>query len=344
MPCPDSALSRPSVLGILLTSHCNISCRHCCNSSGPTAHRSVDTATVAGLIDDAARIGTITEIGLSGGEPFMFPRLLGDILRHARDCGLAASVTTNGFWGRSRRAGALLAGLKADGLTAVCISTSRFHQEFIGIDTVVRAAGAALDAGLTVTVNVVSSAALHPDAVRAALGDRADRVGVVVMPCLPAGRAASMLDAAEFPETSSRPLGSCHRHFDKLAVDLDGDVWPCCSPGGFTAPLRMGNIADAPVDRIVARSGANTLLAVLDTVGPAFFLPFLRRAEGLDDLPTQFSDPCHLCHAMLSSPRAAAVVQEACDRLTDDIRRLPPEERPPGRLGRIAALAEQKAA
>lgn len=270
----------------------------------------------------------------------MFPKLVSDILRHSSSYGLGASITTNGSWGRSVKAESFLEDFKELGLASVCISTSQFHQEFLPISTVVEAARMALRVGLHVTINVVSSAALSADLIKTSLGDLVGQVALVVMPCLPAGRADAMIRIDEYPDATPVPQGSCRRHFEKLAVDLDGNVWPCCSPGGFTKPLLMGNSNATPLDQIVMRSRLDPLLAVLDTVSPAFFLPFIREAECAEDLPARFSDQCHLCHAMLSSPRTTAVVRGVCERLLHDIRRLPEAERPPGRMSRIAAAME----
>jgi hypothetical protein len=340
----DSIDYVPNVLGLLLTARCNITCRHCCTCSGPEADRTVTLEFITGLIDAAARIGSIREVGLSGGEPFLFLDLVRATLRHARGHGLGASVTSNGFWGRSARAGRMLDDLRGDGLTALCISTSQFHQEFIGLSTVVAAAAASRRAGLVTTVNVVASAGLQPNTVRDALGDLAGEVGIVVMPCLPTGRAAAEVDADEWPGQTMQPLGNCRHHFQKLAVDLAGDVWPCCSPGGFTPALRLGNAHGTPIDRIAAQAAENPLLAVLDAVGPAFFLPFLRAAGLADTLPDRFADQCHLCHAMLSDRRAAAVVAAACRQLTGEVSQLAAPERPVGRIATIARTQEPASA
>jgi hypothetical protein len=329
----------PEVLGILLTSKCNFTCRHCCNESEPANSETARFEEVARLIDEAREIPSIREVGVSGGEPFLFVSLLRSVVRHAAARGLRASVTTNGFWGRSRGAPRLLAELHSDGLTAVHISTSTFHQEFRGLDCVISAATIALDAGTRVTINVVATAELEPAAVREAFGTLAERVGFVVMPALPAGRAARDVSLAEFPASRAVPQGNCRSHFRKLAVDLAGDVYPCCSPGGFTEPLRIGNVGDAPLSAVVANSAGNRLLAILESVGPAYFLPFLRASGNDAELPRAFGDQCHLCHAMLSSPSCAATVADAADRLVEDLAAMPTQARPP--MGpRMAAMVE----
>jgi MoaA/NifB/PqqE/SkfB family radical SAM enzyme len=328
--CGDPMLQglAPRVLGILLTSKCNIACRHCCNHSHPTETRTLDLAALERLIDEATAIASITDIGFSGGEPLIKPDVLLPGIKYAASRGYQVSVTTNGFWGRSTGAPSMLQKLRDAGLSTLWISTSKFHREFVALETFAAAVRAGLAAGLEVNVNVVASGDCGRDSVRTVLGTDSDRVRMTVMPCLPVGRGADALLPGEWEQAEPEPLGNCRHHFSKLAVDLDGGVWPCCSPGGFTEPLRLGSRRGGPLGSIVAQGRRNPLMAVLEEVGPAFFLPFLRASKAADELPERFVDQCHLCHSMLSSPRAAKVVAAACERLATEITRIPPAERP----------------
>ncbi|HEY5724057.1 MAG TPA: radical SAM protein [Allosphingosinicella sp.] len=312
-------MTDPDVLGILLTGKCNLVCRHCCNESHPKNQSVVQIQEIRRLIDEAKSIRSIREIGFSGGEPFLFESLLLDAVAYARESGFGSSITTNGYWGRSSRGPRLLAALKNQGLSGLAISTSVFHREFVDIGTVAAAAEAGLAARLDVVINVVESADLNEEVVRAELGKLADRLRFVVMPLLPTGRAASEIASDQYQSAFSRPLGNCARHFRKLAVDVAGNVYPCCSPGGFTPALRIGGIDDKSLAEIVRDRGINPLISILDSVGPAFFLPFVRAAGADADLPDSFVDQCHLCHAMLSSPAAAAVVTEMSGQLMAEL-------------------------
>ncbi|CAH2408913.1 MULTISPECIES: radical SAM protein [Mesorhizobium] len=333
------AYACPEVLGLLLTSKCNISCRHCCNDSHPANSESASLERIARLIDEASEIPSIREVGISGGEPFLYLRLLKETISYARTCGYTSSVTTNGFWGSSPAAGRQLEELKDAGLGAVNISTSPFHQEFLSLSKILGAAKTALSVGLKVTVNVVSTSATEIDDVRGAFDELGDKVRFVVMPCLPAGRALTGVEQQEFPTDFTWPLGNCREHFKKLAVDLSGDVYPCCSPGGFTEPLRMGSGHRSTLGEIVKASDQNKLLAVLESVGPGFFLPFLRQQDNDGEIPKRFSDQCHLCHFMLSSPKYAEKVAEWAEMLVSDLAALPESERPADN-SRLAGLKE----
>jgi hypothetical protein len=119
------------------------------------------------------------------------------------------------------------------------------------------------------------------------------------------------------------PAGNCSAHFRKLAVDVDGNVFPCCSPGGFTEPLNLGNAGDADLGALFRRSQSSGLLAILEEVGPNFFFPFVRAAGADGDLPSAFRDQCHLCHALLSSAEALPVVNEVTGQLLGQLAAAP---------------------
>jgi len=76
---------------------CNITCRNCYIESSPENDRLtyISRAEAAAFLDEIARDGLpVTEIGFTGGEPFMNPDILGmleDVLQH----GLRALVLTN---------------------------------------------------------------------------------------------------------------------------------------------------------------------------------------------------------------------------------------------------------
>lgn len=333
--------SGPNVLGILITSKCNIACRHCCNDSHPHHSGAIPFEEIARLIEMAREIPSITEIGISGGEPFLFAPLLRRIIQFAANAGFTSSVTTNGFWSTNPdKASALLAELKELGLRAINISTSVFHQEFLNLAKIIDAANIALSVGLTVTINLVSTSSLSREKLQNALGVLADKVEIVVMPCLPAGRGATRVRDDEFTRDFTVPHGNCREHFKKLAVDSSGQVFPCCSPGGFTTPLLMGNVRESSLSSILESSAESKLLAILEAVGPQFFLPFLRAAAVEPALPEKFSDQCHLCNLMLSSPGYAETINQASEQLFAELFDLEPSDRPLA-SGRLLSLMEQ---
>jgi len=337
----SEAVSGPEVLGVLLTSKCNIVCRHCCNDSHPFHTGAVRFEDIAHLIEMARDVPSIKEIGISGGEPFLFIPLLHRVIQFAASLGFTSSITTNGFWAKSSSSASRLLGeLKASGLRAINISTSVFHQEFLDLRTVVNAANIALSVGLKVAINLVSTPSLSRDELQAALDDLCERVEIIVMPCAATGRGATSVHQDEFTHEFVIPHSNCREHFKKLAVDGLGNIYPCCSPGGFTTPLLMGNVKDCSLRSILEMSTHNKLLAILESVGPQFFLTFLRAAALEPALPDKFSDQCHLCNVMLSSKNYTETIMKASEQLFSELITLAPPESPVSG-GRLSKLIEQ---
>jgi hypothetical protein len=120
---------------------------------------------------------------------------------------------------------------------------------------------------------------------------------------------------------SGIPIGTCAQHFTKLAVATNGDAFPCCSPGGFTPPLKVGNVFEQTVGEVLESIDDNLLVQVLSAFGPAFFVPFV--TERLGAAPAgPFVDQCHLCHTMMSDASMRAAISDALDQLRRDLARL----------------------
>jgi radical SAM protein with 4Fe4S-binding SPASM domain len=111
----------PSRLYIDVTNSCNLSCLHCCSSSG---HKKTDELTdqeIVRIIDEAAGSG-ITNLIFSGGEPLL-RESLPDLIEHAVRAGCGVTLLTNGLLFTSELAGRLIAPkvrikMSLDGTTA----------------------------------------------------------------------------------------------------------------------------------------------------------------------------------------------------------------------------------
>jgi hypothetical protein len=87
---------RPNYLSFAGTYQCNLSCPHCCVPiEWPDR---LDIATAITFLEDAHRYG-IRMLGLTGGEPFIYPEFVMAICRRAAELGFAFDkVMTNGVW------------------------------------------------------------------------------------------------------------------------------------------------------------------------------------------------------------------------------------------------------
>ena len=105
-PANDNA-NRPigTRLWLYTNFDCNLSCDYCCVRSSPSApRRALGLARVRQIADEAAQLN-VSEIFVTGGEPFLLP----DIAEILAACAVAAPTTvlTNGMLFAGHRVGAL---------------------------------------------------------------------------------------------------------------------------------------------------------------------------------------------------------------------------------------------
>lgn len=84
---------RPVQCSLYVTDRCNLDCAYCTEYDNTRPHPKL--ADIRRWLDHIARLGTV-RVALVGGEPMMHPDIV-EIVRHAREVGLATSLTTNGF-------------------------------------------------------------------------------------------------------------------------------------------------------------------------------------------------------------------------------------------------------
>src|SRR2546423_5918643 len=92
---------RPNYLSFAGTYQCNLSCPHCCVPIEWPDRLDIDVALR--FMEDCHRYG-IRILGLTGGEPFLYPEFVLAICRRAVQLGFQFDkIMTNGVWFQSRR-------------------------------------------------------------------------------------------------------------------------------------------------------------------------------------------------------------------------------------------------
>ena len=84
----------------MLTDKCTAECRFCGLGCSPRNNCVMTLEKAKDLIDQMKGMGSFTRLGISGGEPFIYPELVIEILEYAKEVGIEErTVATNGFWG-----------------------------------------------------------------------------------------------------------------------------------------------------------------------------------------------------------------------------------------------------
>lgn len=272
----------PELVGVEITSRCDLACRHCFNSSGQGPLQELSLVDLTYLFDQVREMG-IEKIRISGGEPTLHPDFSA-VVTEAHRRGLRVSINTHGLY--SSRTRAQIAELPVE-LFIVSLDGLRDVNDSIrgqGVfDRVVETATWLLgqDRSLMLGVHLT----------RSAVGDVAGMIalaaklgaGIKFAPLRPLGRAQQhlrkeILCPADFykavctitrlrgeypgiqistdfdilrPVEPSHPLspsrGSCPAGRSMLNVNYDGYVYPCAFLVTPRREFAAGHLHETPL-------------------------------------------------------------------------------------------------
>ena len=304
-------MNGPFRVGLLLTERCDIACAHCwlgLDSNG--ADMSLDEAR--GYIDQASGIPSVEWISFTGGEPFLLPGLLNELVGYASAKELRTECVTNCSWAETPEiTEEILKSLRASGLDVVNISADDFHQEFVPFENVRNCFEAAKRLGLK---TVIMSAAQAGGALRLAeivnslgsekvrtvgFGESTEGLSAIAVETgfFPVGRGAQ-LPQDKWLIGESKIEGPCRLVLRDIGIDPEGELLACCSAASFLARGRLGSLVGAGIQQLLDEAGEQPLFKILSEQGPTSLADSLgiRWRDG-------FVSRCHLCHEVLKDPR-----------------------------------------
>jgi hypothetical protein len=299
----------PYRVNFRFTHHCNIQCAHCYNFSGPKmkAER-IATENMVRIVRDMPAVG-MSNMNLTGGEPFMYLDTLLTLITEARAAGIETiSIYTNGFFAKTE-AGArkvlsrlsdagFMNGIGREG-DAIKVSAGVFHQEFLPFETVINLIRVYWDVfGKPVQVDyeVLEDRPAAQADIERELHDKgiADLVEIQFRRITPIGRAAQF-----DPVLRHRPadfFGNC-QVIDEIVFDPDGSVLPCCGMNFGNQGIVIGDIGADGLPALFRRLENNP---ILQYIAEKPIRDLLER-RGLEAAPKGYADLCSLCHHALGN-------------------------------------------
>lgn len=132
---------------------CNSKCRHCQlgkDRQGRESPNHIDKSKAAEIVRKVGTKYSPQSIMTFGGEPLLYPDIVCSIHKEAAEVGIPVrDVITNGFWGtQTKEIQKIANNLVESGVNKVSISVDSFHQEFIPLEIVKKAAQSLVDAGM----------------------------------------------------------------------------------------------------------------------------------------------------------------------------------------------------
>jgi pyruvate-formate lyase-activating enzyme len=313
-------------LNLLLTYRCNFTCRHCISECTPARQERMTLEDARRWIDEAVEGLAPKLIGYTGGEPFLLYRQLQQLVDYGQQRhGIASGIVTNCFWATSTAATERrVRELHALGLRSLVVSCDDHHLEYVPVEHVKRATQAALALEISVCVNTVvtRNGSICKNDVPRLLGlSRADiERGAVTLKefgPLKIGRAAKLLDADEYIETS-RPEyfdAACPYVTNIPSVTPDGSVFACCCFGNAAVDPEqaIGDCGDARANGlsgVLSRMRNDLLFSLFSRCGP--FRVLQRACEAAPHVPIRgrYLCTCDVCVELYHNPELRRTVSE----------------------------------
>lgn len=299
------------ILGLILGARCNASCAHCSKSYGPYRTESLDRATALRLMDEAADIddGGPLYFRLTGGEPFLDFEFLLEVVRHGAALGGEVSCVTNAYWAHSdERALQKLTVLRDAGLSALAVSVSQYHQQYVPLQRVRRALATASALGIqTELKGAIIQSDLKSGGLLEEWKRTLDADVINIFPVLPCLREGAELPDEEYYREPGLPHQACPG--EVITVADDGIARSCCSPGTPDDFLNIADTTTVPLAEIARRLGESGRHRILRETGPIGFANAVI-AEGFGHrLRNAYAGPCDLCWHIRSDPEMRRIAE-----------------------------------
>jgi MoaA/NifB/PqqE/SkfB family radical SAM enzyme len=272
-------------LHLLLTYRCTSECDHCFVQSSPRSEATMTLAMALDAVMQARKTGTVTEIWLEGGEPFLHYPILLEVVRYAASLKMETGIVTNAYFATTiDDAEVWLKPLKAAGLCFLSASDDSFHNDSAFSET---PASRAVEACRRLNISVDTICIQPPQGIP---NDKVKGEPILGGDVRFRGRAVDKLLKDDLPRRPWESFNECpDEDFEKIGrlhLDPHGYLYPC--QGVVVGNLRKMSLAE------VIRTYDPSALPVIGPLlrgGPAELV----REHNLP-LRGEYVDACHLCY------------------------------------------------
>lgn len=272
--------------GIMLSYRCTNACRHCLYRSGPHMPDVwMEPPMIERVADALAHERRLSSVHIAGGEPCLRPDLVEAALRiFAKSEIHVEYVETNAAWCDDKtQTVEILGRFKAAGLSAILVSVSMFHNEFVPFRNTKNCIAAAAevfgDSGVIVYLPQIYSLLMRmPDDGTHTLAEFCRWAGLrefggelpQLYAVIPSGRAPEALRKCYVPVRAD-VFRNEHCHDDlkcttHFHIDRHGNLFTGLCPG--IAPADIGNLhpaisdSDCPIFSLLAKKGPYGLMTM----------------------------------------------------------------------------------
>jgi organic radical activating enzyme len=275
------------------STRCNIRCGHCVAADATPKSVKMDLDRAQAIIEEMAR-SQVTGISFTAGEPLLYFEDICKLVQRCRENRIYSRVVTNGYWaGTPEQADRVVSKLIARGLSQLRLSFSRWHQQHISRDNILRAAASCRKQGLDYFVSFVTDFSEKDDGYEQFLQQQ--HLKYFPEPVIYFGRANAFDRPRVF--TDYRPNVCSMNPY--LSPELD--MYACCdgaSRFSKTHFLYLGNLGAESIDALFRKKETHGLYHLIRTMGLTSMASFL----GFKAREIVQYRKCELCEALFNSP------------------------------------------
>jgi len=274
------------------STQCNIRCGHCVAADASPNAAKMEIEKARAIVNEMARCN-VTGISFTAGEPLLYYDDICQLLHLCRANGIYSRVVTNGYWAKTPdKADKVVAGLLASGLSQLRLSFSRWHQEHIDADNIVRAASSCQKHGLDYFISLVTDFSKNDDTYEQFL--QRHHLKYFPEPVIYFGRAGEF----DRPPVSTDYRPNLCAMNPYLTPELD--MYACCDGAdrfSKTRFLYLGSLRSHSVDTLFRKSETHALYQLIRTLGLTAMASF----SGMPAREIVQYRKCELCEKLFNS-------------------------------------------
>ncbi len=284
------------------STQCNIRCGHCVAANASPGTARIDFDRAKEIIQEMACCH-VTGISFTAGEPLLFFDDICRLIQICRGNGIYTRVVTNGFWAKTReQSDRVVSGLMSHGLSQLRLSFSRWHQQHIKKETILRAALSCQEKGLDYYISFVTDFSEKDDLFEQFL--RHHHLKYFPEPVIYFGRASEFDRQRVF--TDYQPNVCSMNPY--LSPELD--MYACCDAANRfskTDFLYLGNLNKDSIDTLFRKRETHILYHLVRTMGLTNMASYL----GFKAREIVKYRKCELCEKLFNSKENLSILTES---------------------------------
>ena len=283
-------------IGILITEDCNARCKMCCDSRGLVRGKTLSDKDLDIILGNVKECVTINDIGITGGEPMLYPQIIDKIFNYDFDRGVKFTLKTNGFWGNKTDKTEDFINRYKDKISKISLSYDDFHAEFIDVEYLKNIIGISKKYNIpTEVVACCLKSTSTPGDIINQFGESAYLTQFCYQPVINTG-SAKLFNDNDYIKTldiNSDDIRCINSVTPTLLITPKLDVYPCCSQVIENTILNIGNLYECSLSDCIERIKHNYIFETIFSEGFKPFINYLKKQN--EELLEEMSSPCEFC-------------------------------------------------